>query len=775
MSDRYDRDILEQMSLINEDAKNIHISEQIKPENMMKRIEEMEKKGYLEGTSGVINMVDIMDKKQDGTRKKKRRKRMAMFTGAGATIVAATLTVVMLVHQIGINKPASSDVTSVYADNMRREISDGVYVLSGYKELNDYIVAMETMRQNDQTEDMKGFGDDIALNGSMEIAPEIEYSGTDSEIDEDNPGDSSAGASGENSDYSDTNVRTEGVAEADIVKTDGRYIYHLGHDYDEKSVNLVITSAEGADSEKIAKVSILDDIKEKAVEGEMGKFLKNEPSTKLEIYGAELIVSGDKLVVVVQPHISGENIDEYAEYITSYPDSMVVAMIYDISDKSAPELVSTLTLEGAYDSCRMVNGYVYIFTDMANYDTSSIYDNDGCTEEEAAKNYAPKVCGKLLPAEDVYITDCESFNQYHIIATIDMNDVSKFNDVKAILGESGFVNKYVSEGNIYIITDMQNEYRNALNDTSPENGTIKVQEQSQILRLSYADGNITPNGSVIIDGSVGDEFDIDEYNGYLRMAVSTYYNEITYNRTEVEYYDGIEWLTGMDWVYNENWTSWGEGSALYVYDENLELVGSISQLKENEQVYGVRFDGDIAYVVTYEQTDPLFTIDLSDPKNPTVMGALKIPGFSTYLHKWDDNKLIGLGYDEYEYIKISTFDITDKYDVKETDVYSLEEVYWTEALSNHKAIFVSPDKNLIGFAVEDYCLNKDKTRYDYCTVYKIFSYVEGKPTEIISCQLDGLTYETRGMYIGEYIYIVNENDGVIVYNMTDYSQVAHVK
>ena len=147
MSDRYDRDILEQMSLINEDAKNIHISEQIKPENMMKRIEEMEKKGYLEGTSGVINMVDIMDKKQDGTRKKKRRKRMAMFTGAGATIVAATLTVVMLVHQIGINKPASSDVTSVYADNMRREISDGVYVLSGYKELNDYIVAMETMRQ----------------------------------------------------------------------------------------------------------------------------------------------------------------------------------------------------------------------------------------------------------------------------------------------------------------------------------------------------------------------------------------------------------------------------------------------------------------------------------------------------------------------------------------------------------------------------------------------------------------------------------------------------
>lgn len=764
MSDKYDKDILEQMALIDEDAKHIEVSDRVKPENMMKRIDELEKQGYFEGTREYKNESGRADKK-----KHKKRKWSAIFTGAGATVVAASLVAAILIHQPSVNEAGgkASIVSPIgdYAENMRVETSDGVYVLSSYKELNEYVVAMATKRQN--TYDYYDKKDDFLyeedmMNGSsaddMEIA-----------IDEEAPTTSQEDNQGENTDYSDTNVRTEGVAEADVVKTDGKYIYYLksGLGVNSEIARLKITSAEGADSKAIAEMLLDDDILN-AIKAADKDYAENKKTVDIEVADVELIVSGDKLVAVIQPYV-------YVKYPANYCMSLTVILAYDISDKTAPQLINSFTLEGEYDSCRLVDGYVYVFANLTDYDMQGIYEHKNCTEEEAAEVYAPKVCGKYLPAENVYITDCESFNQYHIMATLDVSDMSKMYDVKAVLGEDGFVNKYVSGSNIYIITDMYGEYYTALEDAA-ENEQVTVNEQSEILRFSYENGKITSNGRVIIDGSVGDEFDIDEYNGYLRIAVSTRSNEYSRRQVDVEYYNGAEWLKETGWDYDIMWSSDTEGSALYIYDENLELTGSIPQLKENERVYGVRFDGDIAYVVTYEQTDPLFTIDLSDPANPKIMGELEIPGFSTYLHKWDENKLIGLGYDENLQIKISTFDITDKYDVRETDVCSLVDVWWTEALYNHKAIFVSPEKNLIGFSVDEDCnLDDDYLGYGFCTVYKIFSYVDGKLEEVIACPLSESDYGVRGMYIGDYIYIVSAKSGVTVYDMTTYEKVTQVK
>lgn len=216
---------------------------------------------------------------------------------------------------------------------------------------------------------------------------------------------------------------------------------------------------------------------------------------------------------------------------------------------------------------------------------------------------------------------------------------------------------------------------------------------------------------------------------------------------------------------NEEITTLNSYGDLRKLDENLEVVGSIPQLKENESVYGVRFDGDIAYVVTYEQMDPLFSIDLSDPTNPAVLGALKIPGFSTYLHKWDENTLIGIGYNEWGEIKISTFDISDKTDVIESDVCDIEGVYWASALYDHKAAFISPEKNLIGFMDGD-------------GAYRIFSYVDGELTEVINQQFArGMYYDfkSRGMYIDEYIYIVGQQDGMYIYDINTYEFIKDVE
>ena len=169
----------------------------------------------------------------------------------------------------------------------------------------------------------------------------------------------------------------------------------------------------------------------------------------------------------------------------------------------------------------------------------------------------------------------------------------------------------------------------------------------------------------------------------------------------LEYYDGDDWVRDEVWILEDINRGNEDGSALYVLDDNLEIVGSIPQLKISERVYGVKFDGDVAYVVTYKDIDPLYSIDLSDPTNPIVLGALKVPGFSTYLYKWNENTLIGLGRGDNGILKISTFDIEDATEVYERDMLSIEGenlfAHKYAYKNRHKTLFLSPVKNLLGF------------------------------------------------------------------------------
>jgi uncharacterized secreted protein with C-terminal beta-propeller domain len=141
-------------------------------------------------------------------------------------------------------------------------------------------------------------------------------------------------------------------------------------------------------------------------------------------------------------------------------------------------------------------------------------------------------------------------------------------------------------------------------------------------------------------------------------------------------------------------------NALYVLDADLQVAGSITDLAQDEVIYSARFDGDIGYFVTFRQVDPLFAVDLSNPKAPVVLSALKIPGFSEYLHLWSDGRLFGLGRDadvetgRAGRMKLSMFDTSDPADVTERKTLLLDSDY-SAALYNHKAILISRDKNLI--------------------------------------------------------------------------------
>lgn len=724
---------------IKNDAENIQIPESLSPDNMMAKIAKKKSEGYFEES--------IQEEKKNRKKNKISKKIIAWTTGGVATIVAAASLGIILLGS-GATKSYDRDI-NIYTGDLYNSIAedefsdeDKVENLSSYETLAQYYISKNTMRRKLSASEKLGnllseiFGGSIKGDASLDEDYLYNDSFTDGSLNGFIPEmEMNEGAIDDvaKPDYSDTNTRTENVSEADIVKTDGEYIYCLnnkvGYSAEEYwNLTITIVKADGENSEKVSVIPVKEQL-DKVARWEL----------PIDYGNYEMMLYNDKLVVVCSN------------------ESYTVLLFYDITDKSAVKHENSLYIQGEYDSCRMVDGYLYVFADRYIEDKVNEYgEYIGISMERTIKNIIPCSSQGDVPEEDVYISKCEDFNMYHMIGTVDMNNTSDFMQVKAVLGSnSGTV--YVSANNIYYVSRVYEGYEDC-----KVGEVIQCSDKSELIKLSYKDGFVEAAGRTVIDGEAGDEFAIDEYNGYLRMAVTVQrWNGICAERN-VEYFNGSEWIDDKRKVIELSYMTNDQMSALYVLDEDLNVVGSIPNLKEDESVYGVRFDGDIAYVVTYRQMDPLFTIDLSDPTNPTVLGALKIPGFSTYLHKWDDNKLIGIGYDDDWQVKISTFDITDKTDVKETDVCYVDS-YGTDALYNHKALFISSKNNLVGFM--------DNGGY-----YRIFSYVDGVLTEVIETEIeDYIGNDVRGLYIGEYIYIAAENNGVYVYRMNDYEMLTVIK
>jgi len=211
----------------------------------------------------------------------------------------------------------------------------------------------------------------------------------------------------------------------------------------------------------------------------------------------------------------------------------------------------------------------------------------------------------------------------------------------------------------------------------------KELEKTVIHKIAINSGSLEYKTFGEVTGQVLNQFSMDEQNGFFRIAT-------TKNRTWSQFTD-----SGQQDSYNN----------LYVLDENLKPAGKLEGLAPGERIYSARFMQNRAYMVTFKQTDPLFVIDLADPNNPKVLGQLKIPGFSNYLHPYDDHKLIGLGKETTENewggvttkgIKLSLFDVADVANPKEIDKYVLGDSGSDSiALSDHKAFLFSKEKNLL--------------------------------------------------------------------------------
>jgi len=516
--------------------------------------------------------------------------------------------------------------------------------------------------------------------------------------------DSSSAASSESteaqavgsSDYSDTNIREEGVGEADYVKTDGTYLYVRNN----SMTDIEIIDTRNTEMKVVGTISL-------AKTSEIAEFyIQNDRMMILCRNLAETSYNAD----------AADDIIDSSFYMYDTANTQIIT--YDISNPAKPEELGDLSQSGTYYSSRFVDGYLYVF--------SQFYPNVTCARDDIV-GYIPFVDGDAITESRILLPAGRQGTQYMVITAVAIDAPDKTADSKAVFTYGGQC--YVSGENIYIY---EVQYKNTLDD----NWKYAYNSRTAVRKISYNNGQLEAQAQGTIPGYLDSSFCIDEYDGYLRAVVT-----VQTDRTTT--------------------------SAVYVMNDKLETVGKIEGLAEDERVYSARFMGDAGYFVTFRETDPLFSMDLSDPENPQIIGKLKIPGFSEYLHFYGEGLLlgIGMGVDENtqvtDGVKISMFDISDPADIKEIDKYVIKGEYSSDAFYDYKAVVIDAGKNLIGFST-----------YGTAETYYVFDY---DPGEGFTCRLEravnGTSYSvTRGVYISETFYVIKGNI-VEAYSLKTYEKI----
>lgn len=384
---------------------------------------------------------------------------------------------------------------------------------------------------------------------------------------------------------------------------------------------------------------------------------------------------------------------------------------YDIRNREKPGEPEIVTQSGDLRSSRMKDGYLYVF---------SGYSPQFPIMKTKPEQYVPMVCDQLVEMPRILVPEKAESPKYLVMTAIDLKKPDRTCDRQALFSSGEIF--YVSSGNIYA--------------ASGSNG-----KNTEIRKFSYEKGQIEYQARGSVKGYMEDSFSMDEHEGYLRLVTT------------------LDTANG------------GSFNNVYVLDDNMKETGSILKLAKDERIYSARFMGDKGYFVTFRETDPLFSVDFSDPSKPKIIGRLKIPGFSEYLHFYAGGKLLGIGMStdkegNPEHVKLSMFDISDPKNVKETDVHVIKDSYSAEVLYDHHAAMIDQGKNLIGFSTE----SNEKA------CYYLFQYDEGGKgfQQVMRVPLGQSGYSVRGVYIGEYFYLI-ESDRIRAYGLDDFKKAGEVK
>ena len=483
-------------------------------------------------------------------------------------------------------------------------------------------------------------------------------------------------------DYSKTNIQVEGVDEADLVKTDGEYIYLSS------GSRVYIVHAYPA-----------EDLRVESILNFNGSLMG-------------LFVYGDRLIVFEQigyglPYLDGD--------VKVFPVGYGFHIkIFDVEDKGNPVLKRDLALEGSYLSSRMIDEYLYV---VSSQPAVRILDCEGGFDVIIPKVYFDGELHLINASQIFYspnVTDV--FCQYIVILAVNVLEDDLKPTCKVVLG--GFSSSmYMSINNIYVtMTDCSSNI-----------------ESTIIHRIRVDDGELIVEASGRVPGRILNQFSMDEYDGYFRIATTTGHVARFLSRATSR-------------------------NHIYILDMNLNVTGRLENLAPGERIYSARFMGDRCYLVTFRKVDPLFVIDLSDPENPRVLGKLKIPGYSDYLHPVDENHIIGIGKETveaeegdfawYQGVKISLFDVSDPEKPKQIVRYVIgDRGTDSPILRDHHAFLFSLEKHLMVIPV--LLAEIDSEKYPDGVPPNAYGDFVWQGVYVFNVDVDNLTLRGRITHIGD--------------------------
>jgi inhibitor of cysteine peptidase len=546
--------------------------------------------------------------------------------------------------------------------------------------------------------------------------------------------------------YSATNNQETGVDESDTVKTDGTYLYVAG----ENEVRII--SAIPAESMRV--------ISRITVNGRVDSlYLNNHVLAVLYVpedgQGTHWAFSDNlKMIDVGMPYWNPVQ-------------SKFGVLIADVTQPAEPSIVKDFQADGYLISSRLTVGKLHVISQFIPdlpplnlwYDGSeagkeaTVESNLKTLESLTADDYIPSYSlfdgdgvlansGRLIAVENFIRPDTPSGGTIVSVATLDMDDPAKEFESIGFIADIHHV--YASTQNIYLISTL---YQGDPTLKAPADSETY---QTRIYQLGISTGKPAFSAEGLVNGHILNQFSMGEYNGVLRIATTTGY-----------VWDG----SANNHVYclNKN-------------DTRLTIIGRLENLAKGERLYSARFIGNRGFLVTFVETDPLFTLDLSDPEKPAVAGELKVPGYSSYLHPIGDNYLLAIGKDTVsdngtalsKGLQLSIFDISDfaapklaaseKIGGRGTD---------SEVLFNHKALAFWPEKNLLALPVSLYeFISPPENPWEYgintfngLYVYKLMDTYDFKYLGRMEMTEPGDTVSgpawTRGVFIENDVYAVN--------------------
>ncbi|MBP3041471.1 beta-propeller domain-containing protein, partial [Bacillaceae bacterium Marseille-Q3522] len=559
----------------------------------------------------------------------------------------------------------------------------------------------------------------------------------------------SANSAASSTNYSETNVQVQGIDESDIVKTDGEAIYKLAEN------RVQIIKAKPAN-----QMEVLTSI----------SFQKDFSPFQLLLDGNHLIVLGNSF-----PELAQEASRQEKPGVPAF-QNLTRVLVFDISDRNNPTEIRAIDIEGQFFTAREKDGIVYI---VANY-----YPDYWLMEQNNPVDLRPKfkdsaTGGDFQPVDYdqiQYVPDSMETN-YSIIAAFDINKPDQQASITTFLGNGNVL--YMSNSNLYLAV---NSYANqilpeigAASDSSSTAIDIALPApavSTSIYKYSVNGTDIQFSASTEVDGTILNQFSMDEYQENFRIVTT-------------------------------NGNTWDEqqpsSNNLYIYNKEMQKIGEVTDLARGERIYSARFLGDKIYMVTFKQVDPLFVIDASQPEKPVLLGELKIPGFSNYLHPLDEHHLIGIGKNTKtvtnngaaepgimtDGVKISLFDVTDFSNPVEMDYVIIGEgSTYTPLEFDHKALFVHEDKHLFGFPITVY-KKVPGSEYGETFEFQGAQIYEIDPQTGISLKTEVTHVEGKAqyeewensiqrlLYIDDTIYSI-ANDSVAAYQLTDFTKIGQL-